>query len=96
MIVTFILGAVAAWAAAMAEPHLRRVIEGPLAIDPATVGAVELRVLTLAVCLLAAAILAALIGSAGAVPLALGAVAGAAVPWGREKLRAARTPDYDA
>lgn len=91
---TFILGIIAGWVAPYAEDRLRPVVDENLPGRPASAG--EMRGISLALCLLAAAILAALTGSAHALPLALGAVLGVLGPRIWEKVRGQRVPDYDS
>jgi len=74
MLFSFILGFIAAAAAATAEPYVEQMTEGM------KLSAMELRLSSFAVCLLIAALVASLIGSGGAVSLTLGAVAGIFVP----------------
>lgn len=94
MIWTFILGGLAGWGAPYAEERLKEPLERHLSSSP--MPAVELRAITLSVCLLGAAIVAMLTSSAHAVPLTLGACLG--VLWHRAwgKFRAMRAPDYDS
>lgn len=94
MIWTFILGAIAGWAAPFAEEKIRPHVEQHLPgrkPEP-----VEMRSISLAACLLIAAIVAWLTGSGGAVPLALGAALGVLGPRLSDKFREMRAPDYDA
>ncbi len=93
MIWTFILGLIAGWAAPGAEERLKPLVEQYLPGQPAT--PVELRGMSLALCLLAAAIVAALSGAGGAIVLTLGGVVGVLGPRLYAKFRAMRAPDYD-
>ena len=93
MIWTFILGAIAGWGAGATEDRLRPLIGQYVPGQPP--GAVEMRAISLSLCLLGAAILAALSGGGGAVALTLGGVAGVFGPRLYAKFRAARAPDYD-
>ncbi|MBT8423596.1 MAG: hypothetical protein HKN98_09045 [Silicimonas sp.] len=95
MLGTFILGLAAGWGAPHAEPKIRSALEGLLP-DGITLAVRDWSLLALGLCLLGAAILAAILTTAYAVPLALGAVVGVFVPKLVEKWRAARTPDYDS
>ena len=96
MLVTFILGIAAAWGAAFVEDHLRGHLARALSIEPGAFQAVEMRVVSLAICLFVAAILAWIVADAHAVALTLGAVIGVLIPRLKDRLRAARAPDYDA
>ena len=94
MIWTFILGALAGWAAPVAEDSLRPIVDQHLpgrAPSP-----VEMRAITLSSCILAAALVAALTGSGGALPLALGVAAGVLGPRFYGMYKATRAPDYDS
>ena len=55
-----------------------------------------MRAISLALCLLAAALVAAFSGGGGAVALALGAVLGVLGPRLQARYRAMRAPDYDS
>ena len=74
MIITFILGFIAAAAAATAEPYVEQLTEGM------KLSAKELRLSSFAICLVIAAVVSAAISHGGAVSLTLGAVAGIFVP----------------
>ena len=94
MIWTFLLGVIAGWAAPAAEDRLRPVVEDNLpGQKPAPA---EMRAIALSVCVLGAAIVAALSGSGGAVALALGVVIGVLGPRLQARFRAMRAPDYDS
>ena len=90
---TFILGIVAGWGAPMAEDHLRGPLQQALSGETSPV---ELRAVSLVVCLLVAAILAWIIGSHAALPLVLGALVGVLGPRLYDRFRAMRAPDYDS
>ncbi len=94
MLWTFILGVAAGWGAPMAEEHLRGLLKQVLSAED--ISAVELRAISLAVCLLIAAIIAMALGSGGAFALTLGAVLGVLGPRLYDRLRAMRAPDYDS
>jgi len=94
MLVTFILGALAGILAEYAEPHVKKALEG-VALAEVPLSAVEQRLLTFALCLAAAALLALLLGNGNALALALGAVAGVFGPRLLAKSRGNRGPDYD-
>lgn len=94
MIWTFILGVIAGWCAGGAEDRLRPLVEQYL--PGQAPGAVEMRAISLALCLLGAAIVAALSGGGNAVALALGGLAGVLGPRLYGKFQATRAPDYDA
>ena len=92
---TFILGIAAGWGAPYAEPRIKQAI-GKAFPDEAPVEPREMALVSFAICLLAAAILAMLISSSHALPLALGAAVGGVGPRLVGKWRASRTPDYDS
>lgn len=92
---TFILGIAAGWAAPFAEDYIKEPLEKQLGggklFSPA-----ELRSVALLLCLLAAGIVAMITASGSALPLLLGAVAGALGPRVYDRFRAMRAPDYDS
>jgi hypothetical protein len=89
MLITMILGALAGAGATWLEPPLRQGLENLLLAEQ-RLSAAELRLMSLALCLLAAAVLAWLFTHhAGAVPLAFGAVLGVLIPRAVEGFRAA-------
>lgn len=92
---TFILGALAGWAAPYAEPRIKAALDGVL-LEDTPIAPKEMALLSFAICLLAAAILSMMISEPHAAPLALGAVAGVFGPKLIDKWRASRTPDYDS
>ncbi len=89
MLGTFILGIVAGFAAPYAEPHVKTAIEGALLSD-ASLSAVELRLFAFALCLLAAAVLASVLGDGGALAIALGAAVGVFAPRVLERIQQRR------
>ncbi|NNE80024.1 MAG: hypothetical protein HKN18_07095 [Silicimonas sp.] len=95
MIVTLLLGLAAGWGAAFAEDHLRGILARALSVEPISFQPVEMRAISLTLCLLAAALLSWLFATPNAVALTLGAVIGVAAPRLRDRIRAARAPDYD-
>lgn len=95
MFVTFILGLAAAWGAPYAEPRIRAALDGVL-LDDTPVDPREMALLSFALCLLGAAILSMILGSAHAAPLALGAVAGVFGPRIIARWRGNSAPDYDS
>lgn len=77
--ITLILGIIAGIAAPRAEPHISRALAAVfLAEAPMT--AIELRMFSFTVCLVAAAILAAVFDQGSAIGLALGAALGVFAP----------------
>lgn len=91
---TFILGAVAGWLAPYAEPKIKAALDGVL--DETPIEPRELALMSLAVCLLAAAILSMVISDPHAAPLALGALAGVFGPKLVDRWRSRKAPDYDS
>ena len=94
MITTFLLGVIAGLAAAPAEARLKPFITQYLPGPAPT--AVELRAISLAACLLAAAFVAYLADGGGALALALGGFIGVLWPRLHAKIKASRAPDYDS
>lgn len=92
---TFILGAIAGWAAPYAEPRIKAALDGVL-LDETPIAPKELALLSFAVCLLLAAVLSMLVAVPHAAPLALGAVAGVFGPKLIDKWRSSKAPDYDS
>ena len=75
MLGTLILGILAGLGALYAEPHVKKALENVvLAEDP--ISAMELRMFSFAVCLIAAAVLAWIFGDDSALALAIGAAIG--------------------
>lgn len=95
MLATFILGILAGVGSPYAEPRIKEFLDGVL-LSETPISAGELKLFSLAVCLVAASILSMLFGQAHAVPLAMGAAAGVFGPRLIEKYRASRAPDYDS
>lgn len=94
MIWTFILGVIAGWGAEAAEDRLKPLITAQLP-GPAP-GAVEMRAMSLALCLFAASLVAVLSGGGGVVALTLGGVLGVLGPRLYAQFKASRAPDYDS
>jgi len=95
MLATFILGLLAGAGSPYAEPRIKQFLDGVLLSDtPMEPG--ELKLFSLASCLVGAAILSMIFGESHAVPLALGAAAGVFGPRLIEKYKASRAPDYDS
>ena len=90
---TFILGIFAGWGAPMAEEHLRGPLQKLLSVE---IPPIELRAMSLMVCLFIASILALVLGRSYAVPLMLGGLIGVLAPRLYERFRAMRAPDYDS
>ncbi|MEM9969832.1 MAG: hypothetical protein AAF762_01855 [Pseudomonadota bacterium] len=95
MLGTFILGIIAGWGAPHAEPKIREFLAGVL-LDDVPVEPKEMALLSFAVCLLAAALVAAVLFSAYALPLAAGAALGVFGPRLWDKWQARKVPDYDS
>lgn len=93
MLMTFLLGLGAGFAAPYAEPQVRKSIEG-LLLAEAPLSAAELRMFSFAVCLVIAAILAWILGDGSALALALGAALGVFGPRLLDRLQRRRAPDY--
>ena len=94
MIWTLLLGIIAGWCASGVDDRLKPMVERYL--PGRSVGASELRAISLSVCLFLAAIVAALSDAGGAVTLTLGGVLGVLGPRLYDKFRAMRAPDYDS
>ncbi len=95
MLVTFLLGLFAGWAADRAEPQVTSLLAGLLLPDDPPFDHAEARALSLALCLLVAAVMSWVLAVPHAVPLILGGCIGLVLPRVRDRVRAARTPDYD-
>lgn len=95
MLVTFLFGIAAGWLSPRAESVVIDLTNGILPKDP-PITAKETGVFALALCVLAAAILSWLVGSAHAMPLALGLVVGVFGPRMVAKYSGKRVPDYDS
>ncbi|MEM7753075.1 MAG: hypothetical protein AAF230_06650 [Pseudomonadota bacterium] len=94
MIWTFILGAIAGWGAEGAEDRLKPLVAQYLPGEAP--GGVEMRAISLALCLFAASVIAVFSGGGSAVALALGGVLGVLGPRLYAKFKATRAPDYDS
>lgn len=93
MLATFILGILAGAGAGFAEPHVKRLLESML-LSEVPLTAIELRMFSFALCLVAAACLALVFGNGSAFALALGAALGVFWPKILERLQGRRIPDY--
>lgn len=93
MLATVILGIAAGAGAPYAEPHVKRTLEGMLLADTA-LSDMELRMLSFAVCLVAASILAWIFGNGSGFALAVGALLGVFGPRLIERVQKRREPDY--
>ena len=90
-----ILGIIAGVAAPFAEPKLKEFLEGVL-LNEVPVDPKEMALLSFAICVLVAALLAAVLFRANAVALALGATLGVFGPRLWDKWQARKAPDYDS
>jgi len=95
MLGTFLLGVAAGWGAPYAEPKIRDALANMLP-DDVPKEPVELRMVTFAICLTGAAILAAAFAGGQALPLAVGALLGVIGPRLVDKWKASKAPDYDS
>jgi hypothetical protein len=93
MLADFILGIIAGAGAPYAEPRIRKALEGMLLSD-APMTAMELRMVSFAVCLVGAAILAHIFGDGEALALAAGSLVGVFGPRILDKVQKRKTPDY--
>lgn len=93
MFADLILGIAAGAGAPYAEPHIRKSLEGMLLAD-APLTAMELRLVSFAICLTGAAVLALIFGEGNALPLAIGSLIGIFAPRIIDKIQSRRTPDY--
>lgn len=94
MLITFILGLVAGWFAPKAEHFVKDAIESIHLSDP-PLSEAELRLVSFAACVLAAAVLSMILGNPHAGVLAIGALLGVLAPRLQDKWRKSRNPDYD-
>ncbi|MEM9709834.1 MAG: hypothetical protein AAF871_13715 [Pseudomonadota bacterium] len=94
MLATFLLGLAAGWFAEKAEPRVKAGIESVLLTD-APITPIELRVVSFALCLLAAALASMVFGDPHAFVLAAGGALGVLGPRLTAKYRQSRNPDYD-
>ena len=93
MLATVILGIAAGAGAPYAEPHVKQTLEGMLMSDT-TLSAMELRMLSFAVCLVLASMLAWIFGNGSGFALAVGALLGVFGPRLIDRLQKRREPDY--
>ena len=93
MLATLILGIAAGAAAPYAEPHVKKLLEGVLLAD-APMDAMEIRVLSFAVCLIGAAILALIFGNGSGLALSVGAALGVFGPRLIDRIQKRKAPDY--
>ena len=93
MLATVILGIAAGAGAPYAEPHVKGALEGMI-LSEAPMSAMELRMFTFAICLVAAAILAYVFGNGSAFALAVGAAIGVFGPRIIQRLQNRKAPDY--
>jgi hypothetical protein len=93
MLADLILGIAAGAGAPYAEPRIKQALEGVLLAD-APMSAMELRLVSFALCLVAAAVLALIFGEGEALPLALGSVVGVFGPRILDRIQKRKTPDY--
>ncbi|MEO0917371.1 MAG: hypothetical protein AAFY31_10380 [Pseudomonadota bacterium] len=94
MIWSILMGLAAGWGAQAVEERLRPLVEQSL--PGGTPGPAEMRAIALAVCVFVAAVVAALSGDGGVVPLALGVLLGVLGPRLYAKAKSMRAPDYDS
>jgi hypothetical protein len=93
MLADFILGIAAGAGAPYAEPRIRQALHG-LLLSEAPMSAMELRMVSFAICLVGAALLAHIFGEGEALALALGSVAGIFGPRILDRIQNRKTPDY--
>ena len=93
MLATVILGIAAGAGAPYAEPHVKGALEGVI-LSEVPISAMELRMFTFAICLVAAAILAYVFGNGSAFGLAVGAAIGVFGPRIMQRLQNRKAPDY--
>lgn len=94
MIASFIFAALATWGAPQLEPQIKAMLARFLPLEDSS--AVEMRGITIAVVLFAAAILATLLGSGNTFAFGLGAVVGVLGPRGYQLFKRSKAPDYDS
>ena len=94
MLADLILGIAAGAGAPYAEPRLKSALENMLLSD-APLTASELKLVSLAACLVGAAILSYVFGEGEALPLTLGAVVGVFGPRIIDRIQKRKAPDYD-
>jgi len=95
MLATFLLGLAAGWFAPKADPHVKGAIES-LLLTESPLQPMELRLISFATCLVAAAIASMIFGEPQAAVLAIGGLLGVLGPRLTEKYRQSRNPDYDS
>ena len=93
MLASFILGLAAGAVAPHAAPHVSKAL-GNIDLPGPPVGETELRLLSLAVCLVAASVLAHAFGDGSAFALSLGALIGVLGPRILDRVQKRRAPDY--
>lgn len=93
MLATVILGIAAGAGAPYAEQHVKKALEGVLLSD-APISAMELRMLTFAVLLVGASILAWIFGNGSGFALAVGAALGVFGPRIIDRVQKRNAPDY--
>ncbi|MEL6800349.1 MAG: hypothetical protein AAFO80_10760 [Pseudomonadota bacterium] len=93
MLATLILGIAAGAGAPYAEEHVKKALESVLLAE-APMSAMELRMFTFAICLVAAALLAAVFGSGSGIVLAIGAALGVFGPRIIARVPKRDAPDY--
>jgi len=93
MLADLILGIAAGAGAPYAEPKIKQALESLLLSDAPITGT-ELRMVSFALCLVGAAILALIFGESEAFPLAVGAVIGVFGPRIIDRFQDRKTPDY--
>ena len=95
MVFSFLLGAIAAWISPKLEDHIAGLVTSALPNEPTIEGS-ELKMLSFAVALFIAAVLAAGLSHASGIALTLGAIIGVIGPRLMAKWRNAKAPDYDS
>jgi hypothetical protein len=93
MLADLILGIAAGAGTPYAEPRIKQALEGVLLSD-APMTAMELRMVSFALCLVGAAVLAYVFGEGEALPLTLGAVVGVFGPRILDRIQNRKSPDY--
>jgi hypothetical protein len=94
MLADLILGIAAGAGAPYAEPRIKAALENMLLSDAPLTGS-ELKLVSLALCLVGAAILAYVFGDGGALTLTVGAVIGVFGPRIIDRIQKRTNPDYD-
>lgn len=93
MLADLILGIAAGAGAPYAEPKIKSALESVLLSD-APLSALELRMVSLAICLVGAAILGFAFGESEAFPLTVGALVGVFGPRIIDRIQNRKEPDY--